>query len=74
MTPPPDIMLSGSCSKYNWFKTNYHLLQEEQLKELGIEDTDDEYVVDYVTGEVFNLTQKVTESGKSLYIYSKENT
>ena len=55
-------------------KTNYHLLQEEQLKELGIENTDDEYVVNYVTGEVFNITQKVTESGKSLYIYSKENT
>ncbi len=53
---------------------NYYLLDKSALKELGITDTEDEYIVNYETGEVINKTQKVTPSGKALYMYSVDNT
>lgn len=53
--------------------SNYVLLQQNELKQLGITKTEDEYVVNYQTGEVFNITQEVTKSGKALYIYAKES-
>ena len=60
------IELKGKDTEY------YKLSQESEFKELGIENTEDEYVVNYETGEVFNLTQKKTKSGKILYVYAKE--
>ena len=53
---------------------NYYLLDKTALKQLGITDTEDEYIVNYETGEVINKTQKVTPSGKALYMYSVDNT
>lgn len=53
---------------------DYYLLSNENsgLRELGITNSEDEYIVNYETGEVFNYTEKVTKSGKPLYIYARE--
>ena len=51
---------------------NYYLLDKTSLAELGITNTEDEYIVNYTTGEVLNKTKLVnTESKEPLYIYSK---
>lgn len=53
---------------------NYYLLTTTNggLTELGITNSQNEYIVNYETGEVINYTVKVTESGKPLYIYARE--
>lgn len=55
--------------------SNYYLLSNENggIKELNIKNTEDEYIVNYVTGEVINYTNLVTEDGKPVYVYSIEN-
>ena len=51
---------------------NYYLLNKTSLANLGIANTEDEYIVNYTTGEVLNKTRLVnTESKEPLYIYSK---
>mgnify|MGYP005757284111 CR=1 FL=1 len=42
------------------------------LKDLGITNSEDAYIVNYGTGEVINYTTKLTKTGKPLYIYAKE--
>ncbi len=53
----------------------YYSLDKANLLELGIDvpkDVDpDNYIVNYITGEVLNATIKQTESGKVLYTYSR---
>ena len=44
----------------------------KRLENLGITDEKDIYIVNYKTGEVINKTQKVTNKGKALYVYSVE--
>lgn len=53
---------------------NYYLLTNTNngLADLGIQNSEDEYIVNYETGEVINYTTKVTETGKPLYIYARE--
>lgn len=55
-------------------ENNYYLLTTSNngLNNLGITKSENEYIVNYETGEVINFTTKVTESGKPLYIYAKE--
>ena len=55
-------------------ENNYYLLTTSNngLNNLGITNSESEYIVNYETGEVINSTVKVTESGKPLYIYAKE--
>lgn len=52
----------------------YYKLDFANLKELGITNAKDTYIVNYSTGEVFNETTPKTPSGKTLYIYAKDNT
>lgn len=57
---------------------NYYFLSKSNngLTDLGISNTeedDDEYIVNYETGEVINYTTKVTGSGKPLYLYAKDS-
>lgn len=52
--------------------TEYKRLTTKDLKNLGIENEENIYIVNYKTGEVINETIKVTESKEPLYIYSKE--
>ena len=53
---------------------NYYFLSTSNggLEELGITNSDSDYIVNYKTGEVINKTQKVTNKGKALYVYSVE--
>lgn len=53
-------------------ETDYKQLNKTDLKNLGITQEEDIYIVNYKTGEVLNKTQKITTSGKILYIYSKK--
>ena len=52
----------------------YYKLNSEHLKDLGVTNTTDTYIVNYSTGEVINETQKKTKSGELLYVYAKSNT
>ena len=56
-------------------ESNYYLLSNENggIKELNIKNTKDEYIVNYVTGEVINYTNCVTGKGEPVYVYSIEN-
>lgn len=52
--------------------SNYYLLDESSLADLGITNTEDEYIVNYKTGEVLNKTKLVNKKSKEpLYIYIK---
>lgn len=53
--------------------TNYYLLKDEELKEIGITETEDEYIVNYKTGEVINKTKLKTQNNEPLYIYKVNN-
>lgn len=46
----------------------YFELSKFDLENLGITDEDDVFIVNYNTGEVINKTQKITKSGRVLYI------
>ncbi len=52
----------------------YYKLDKMHLKELGLQNIndDDMYIVNYSSGEVFNITQKKSINGTILYIYGKE--
>lgn len=54
--------------------TFYYKLDTMHLKEMGLQNigSENEYIVNYSTGEVFNIKQKKTSSGHILYVYSKE--
>lgn len=47
---------------------DYYRLDKASLLEIGIEDTDDEYIINYVSGEVINITQKTTSNQDALYV------
>lgn len=48
------------------------ILEPEKLKQIGISHTQDTYIVNYKTGEVYNATKKTTSSGDPLYIMGGE--
>lgn len=50
----------------------YKELSISDLEKLGVTNEEDTFIVNYKTGEVINATKKVTESGKALYVYSRE--
>ena len=47
---------------------DYYKLDKASLLEIGIKDTNDEYIVNYVSGEVINITKKFTSNNNALYI------
>ena len=53
----------------------YYKVTAGNLKSLGLDNINnkDEYIVNYSTGEVFNITQKKTAKNEPLYIYAKDN-
>ena len=61
------IELKGKDTEY------YKLTPSSGFKELGIRDEEDEYIVNYKTGEVFNFTEKKSKEGEILYVYAKED-
>ena len=53
--------------------SNYYVINSTNAKDLGITNIEYEYIVNYITGEVFNLTKETTSTGEPLYIYAKSN-
>ncbi len=51
--------------------SNYYIINQTNANELGLKNIEYEYIVNYRTGEVFNLTEKTTSTGEALYIYAK---
>ena len=45
---------------------DYYKLDKASLKEIGIQNTDDEYIVNYISGKVINITSKKNDN-KPLY-------
>lgn len=55
----------------NIANAEYRKLDADSLKKIGIKSTtDDIYIVNYATGEVFNATLKSTSDGTPLYLKS----
>lgn len=48
----------------------YYRLTPENLEKIGIYESEDTYIVNYLTGEAINETLQKTKSGKPLYVYS----
>lgn len=47
---------------------DYYKLDKISLLKIGIENTEDEYIVNYISGEVINNTKKHTNDNKALYV------
>lgn len=60
---------SGTVISLKGEESDYKLLDDTALQDLGIENYKGEYIVNYLTGEVIDSTSLVTESGKVLYTY-----
>lgn len=63
-----DLQITLATIPENYSNKDYYQLDKASLLEIGIENTDDEYIVNYISGEVINLTKKVTSKGNVLYI------
>lgn len=47
---------------------DYYKLDKASLLEIGISNTDDEYIVNYISGEVINITKKTDSNNNALYV------
>ena len=47
---------------------DYYKLDKLSLLRIGVQNTDDEYIVNYISGEVINNTKKHTNDNKALYV------
>ena len=58
----------------NEIEYKYYSLTKQDLTTLGLKNiqNDNEYIVNYATGEVFNITQKQTINNEALYVYAKD--
>ena len=54
-------------SSNNRTESSYYKLDENKLKDIGIEESNYQYIVCYKTGEVMNITVKKTSNGELLY-------
>ncbi len=48
----------------------YYKLNKQDLQKIGITNTNDEYVVNYISGEVINTTKQKDSQNKPLYVKS----
>lgn len=51
---------------------DYYRFDKASLLEIGIKNTDDEYVINYISGEVMNITKKKTS--ENIPLYTKANS
>lgn len=47
---------------------DYYRLDKASLIQLGIQESSDEYIINYLSGEVINVTKMKTSSGAPLYV------
>lgn len=62
------ITSSYDVSNYDYQEELYYELLPNDLKEMGITDAKDTYIVNYQTKEVYNSTLKVNNENKLLYL------
>ena len=65
------ITLISIPDSYNENIRAYYRLTPDNLEKIGIYDSEDTYIVNYVTGEVINETRKQTRNGELLYTYTR---
>lgn len=46
----------------------YYQLDKAALLDMGIENSEDEYIINYISGEVINITKKETSNHQPLYV------
>lgn len=63
-----NIKLQLTSDEANEDGKAYYEISKDDLEDLGIKDAEDTYIVNYSTGEVFNITKQKTEEGDVLYI------
>lgn len=51
---------------------DYYRLDKASLTAIGIQDSTDEYIINYISGEVINITKKKTS--KNVPLYTKANS
>lgn len=71
----PGELLKANTQDSN-LENMYYKVTAGKLKLLGLDNINnkDEYIVNYSTGEVFNITKKKTAQNEALYIYAKDNS
>lgn len=52
----------------NYSNKDYYKLDKTALEKIGVTNTDDEFIINYISGEVLNLTTKKAGDGSALYI------
>ena len=52
----------------NYVNKDYYRLDKASLVAIGIKNTNDEYIINYITGEVMNITVKKLSNNSPLYI------
>ena len=57
-----------SNEKYKYQEDLYYKLTPEELKKIGVSDSEDSYIVNYKTKEVYNCTRKINRSSQILYL------
>ncbi len=65
LQPIKDLLVIKEGQKY--YEDYFYQLSTSDLKTLGITDSEDTYIVNYQTGEVYNATKKTTSDGTILY-------
>ena len=60
------VMLENIPDTYT--NKDYYILDKASLTEIGIEDSEDQYLINYVSGEVINMTQKRLSNDDPLYM------
>lgn len=68
------LELKTNAEQQSMLEYRYYKLEKKQLNSLGLDNihNNDTYIVNYSTGEVFNITQKKTAKGDILYVYAKD--
>ena len=60
--------IDWESKNYVYYEDYYYRLTPEDLLQLNIKNTNDTFVVNYKTGEVYNETVQVTSNKSNLYI------
>jgi type II secretory pathway pseudopilin PulG len=50
----------------------YYILKPSDLENIGLKNSEDTYMVNYSTGEVFNVTKQKTADGELLYTFIED--
>ena len=67
------VTLAIIPEEYDETISAYYRLTPLNLEKIGIYESEDTYIVNYLTGEVINETLQKTRSGKPLYAYPTNN-